>query len=285
MGADLTKPKLTIAEVSMGYTKPVDRSDRMLIDLKRLLVLLKDESFFNTIDNLWSKLKLPELAVQEDLENKGLVILPHRVGINSKYLNSISVDARETIEKEVYSKVLKKYELSFNFYPFIEFYLLYHSHLRLKEPISPVQPNPKMYELYKKYPLEFLRNPHTTSDINFFIMKAKTVMSLHKYKADKDDLSLLRDLKTILHINKNKERGGNIDKLAVWYEGLKALDLHKKLSESLEPTTEKWVMLPNTYEYLSGDVYGLDSDTKLAKNNLRKLMGRVRKYKDKKLKN
>jgi hypothetical protein len=37
----LTKPKLTIAEVSMGYTKPVDRSDRMLIDLKRLLVLLK----------------------------------------------------------------------------------------------------------------------------------------------------------------------------------------------------------------------------------------------------
>jgi hypothetical protein len=108
----------------------------------------------------------------------------------------------ETIEKEIYSKVLKKYELSFNFYPFIEFYLLYRSLLRLKEPISPIQPNPKMYDLYKKYPLEFLRNPHTTSDINFFIMKSKVAMSLHKYNADKDDLSLLRDLKTILQIQK-----------------------------------------------------------------------------------
>jgi hypothetical protein len=285
MGADLTKPKLTIAEVSMGYTKPVDRSDRMLIDLKRLLILLKDKSFFNTIDNLWSKLKLPELLVQDDLQNKGLVNLPHRVGINSKYLNSISVDTRETIEKEVYSKVLKKYELSFNFYPFIEFYLLYHSLLKLKEPISPVQPNPKMYELYKKYPLEFLRNSHTTSDINFFIMKAKSAMHLHQYRADKDDLTLLRDLKTILQINKNKERGGNIDKLAMWYEGLKALDLHKKLSGYTEPTTNEWITVPNTYEYLSGDVYGLDSDPRLAKDNLRKLIKRVKKYKDKKLKN
>lgn len=285
MGANFTQPKLTIAEVAMGYTKPVDRSDRMLIDLKRLLILLKDKSFFDAIDNLWSKLELPELLVQDDLENKGLVILPHRVGINSKYLNSISVDTREAIEKEVYSKVLKKYELSFNFYPFIEFYLLYHSLLKLREPISPVQPNPKMYELYKKYPLEFLRNPHTTSDINFSIMKVKSAMSLHKYKADKDDLGLLRDLKTILKINRNKERGGNINKLAVWHEGLKALDLHKKLSGYTEPTTNKWVMVPNTYEYLSGDVYGLDSDPKLAKDNLRKLIKRVKKYKDKKLKN
>lgn len=285
MGADLTKPKLTIAEVSMGYTKPVNRSDRMLIDLKRLLVLLKDESFFNTIDNLRAKLKLPVLSVQKDLENKGLATMTHRVGVNSKYLNSISVDARDAIEKEVYSKVLKKYELSFNFYPFIEFYLLYHSLLKLNEPVSPVQPNPKMYELYKKYPLEFLRNPHTTSDINFFIMKAKTAMSLHQYRADKDDLALLRDLKTILGINRNKERGGNIDKLAVWYEGLKALDLHKKLSGYIEPTTDEWVTVPNTYEYLSGDVYGLDSDPRLAKDNLRKLVKRVKKYKDKKLKN
>lgn len=285
MGADLTKPKLTIAEVSMGYTKPVDRSDRMLIDLKRLLVLLKDESFFNTIDNLWSKLKLPELAVQEDLENKGLVILPHRVGVNSKYLNSISVDARDAIEKEVYSKVLKKYELSFNFYPFIEFYLLYRSLLRLREPISPIQPNPKMYNLYKKYPLEFLRNPHTTSDINFFIMKAKTAMSLNKYKADKDDLSLLRDLKNILQINKNKERGGNIEKVALWHKGLKALELHKKQSEYYESTTNTWITIPNTYEYIASDIYDLDSEPKQVKDRLRKLMLRVKNYKDKKLKN
>lgn len=285
MGANFTQPKLTIAEVAMGYTKPVDRSDRMLIDLKRLLILLKDKSFFDAIDNLWSKLKLPELLVQNDLEDKGLVTLPHRIGINSKYLNSIPVDDREKIEKEVYSKVLKKYELSFNFYPFIEFYLLYHSLLKLREPVSPVQPNPKTYELYKKYPLEFLRNSHTTSDIIFFTMKAKSAMLLHKYKADKDDLELLRDLKTILKINRNKERGGNIDKLAVWHEGLKALDLHKKLSGYTEPTTNKWVTVPNTYEYLSGDVYGLDSDPKLAKDNLRKLIKRVKKYKDKKLKN
>lgn len=285
MGADLTKPKLTIAEVSMGYTKPVDRSDRMLIDLKRLLVLLKDESFFNTIDNLWSKLKLPELAVQEDLENKGLVILPHRVGVNSKYLNSISVDDRDAIEKEVYSKVLKKYELSFNFYPFIEFYLLYRSLLRLREPISPIQPNPKMYNLYKKYPLEFLRNPHATSDINFFIMKAKIAMSLHKYKADKDDLSLLRDLKNILQINKNKERGGNIEKVALWHKGLKALELHKKQSEYYESTTNTWITIPNTYEYIASDIYDLDSEPKQVKDRLRKLMLRVKNYKEKKLKN
>lgn len=284
MDANFTKPKLTIAEIAMGYIKPVDRSDRMLIDLKRLLILLKDESFFNTIDNLWSKLKLPELMVQEDLENKGLIILSHRVGVNSKYLSSISEKAREIIEKEVYSKVLKKYELSFNFYPFIEFYLLYHSLLKLKEPISPVQPNPKMYELYKKYPLEFLRNSHTTSDINFFIMKAKSAMHLHQYRADKDDLALLRDLKIILQINRNKERGGNIDKLALWHKGLKALELHKKQSDYYESTTDTWITIPNTYEYIASDIYDIDSNPKQVKDKLRKLMLRAKKYKDKKLK-
>ncbi len=199
---DVTK-KPTIRQVALGARKIIDRLDRKRIDAKRLMFLLNETDFFDDISKAREHFNTPNLIRKDDI-NKGesqTIELPHRVGINSKYLASLTAKQRDNIEKYIYKNVLQKWNLNFNFYTYIEWYFLYKRKVAADFVLVP---NPHMYFLYKKYPQEYLRNSHTTSDINFMMQQVRLYCGFY---APKDSDGLLQDIKTIMSVNKNKERG------------------------------------------------------------------------------
>jgi len=211
---DVTQ-KPTILQVALGARKVINRSDRVRVDLDQLLILITQDKFFKSIENASDFFDIPKLNILDDIKNKNkvVVLLPHRPIINSKYLQSLSQKRLDEIEKYIYKNILKKWQLNFNFYTFIEWYFLYRQ--KPREDFI-LEPNPKMYFLYKKYPLEFLRNSHTTSDINFMLNQVRINCG---FFTPKDSDGLLSDIKFIMSINKNKYRGSR--------------DLKKKFNDSL----------------------------------------------------
>jgi hypothetical protein len=208
-------PKPTILQVALGVRKVIDRSDRIRIDLDQLLVLITQDKFFKSIESASEFFDIPKLNASDDIKdkNKVVILLPHRPTINSNFLHLLSQEKQDEIEKYIYKNILKKWHLNFNFYTFIEWYFLYRQ--KPSEDFI-LEPNPRMYFLYKKYPLEFLRNSHTTSDINFMLNQVRVNCG---FFTPKDSDGLLSDIKFIMSINKNKNRGSR--------------DLKKKFDDSL----------------------------------------------------
>lgn len=201
-------PKPTILQVALGARKVIDRSDRVRIDLDQLLVLITQDNFFKSIEKASEFFDIPKLKVEDDIKDKSrlVILLSHRTTINSKYLQSLDQEKREEIERYIYKNILKKWQLNFNFYTYVEWYFLYK-----QKPLEDfiLEPNPKMYFLYKKYPLEFLRNSHTTSDVNFMLNQIRIYCG---FFTPKDSGGLLSDIKFIMSINKNKYRGSRNQK-------------------------------------------------------------------------
>jgi hypothetical protein len=200
MSAEI-KPK--IWEACLGYKRGINRKGRLSIDTKRLMYLLRDNDFFNTIDTLREKLGVPDLKIKDDLEKEWIVTLNYREGVNSRFLKSLTKQKQNLIEKEVYKKILCPYGLSSNFYLFIEFYLLY----RYLLPAKYFNPNPMMYKWYKKFGFakEAIRNPHTTSDINYMVAQIKWSCGILG-KPNKYDKALIESIKWILKFHRNTER-------------------------------------------------------------------------------
>lgn len=199
---DVTK-KPTIRQVALGARNIIDRDDRKRIDAKRLMFLLNETAFFDDISEAREHFNIPVLTRKEDI-NQGdtqTIQLPHRTAINSEYLTSLTEKQRDSIEKYIYKHILQKWNLNFNFYTYIEWYFLYKRKVAADFVLVP---NPHMYFLYKKYPQEYLRNSHTTSDIKFMMQQVRLYCGFY---APKDSDGLLQDIKIIMSVNKNKERG------------------------------------------------------------------------------
>ena len=196
--------KRTIAEIALGYKKPIDRTDRFQIDAKRLLMLLEEHSFFDVIDELRASLGIKELSLSIDLNrSKPIILYKHRYGVNSQSFLRMDEITKEKIEKLVYQKVLKRFGLSFNFYPFVEWYLFYRDLM----PVDLIpEPNPNVYELYKKYPHEFIRNTHTSSDIKYMLQQCKIKLGLFDKRITRTDRALLNAVQAAMSFNKNTER-------------------------------------------------------------------------------
>jgi hypothetical protein len=198
------KHNRTIVEVAMGYKKPLDRSDRAILDYKKYVVLfLGKDTFFENIISVSNKLNLGPQSKKEDLQKPILQLGKYSYEINSKKVQLMNKKDRELFDKEIH-KLLIKQKLNYNFYPLIQYILLYQDLPQRGVYIFP--PNPKMFQLYtEKQPLEFVRNSHTTSDKKFFIYQAKIAHKIFG-KPTKEDRKTLDFYEELISINKNKER-------------------------------------------------------------------------------
>ena len=68
----------------------------------------------------------------------------------------------DALHKLIYNNILIPYRWSYNFYPFLEYIVLYG-----EEPTTPMYANPNLFLLYKENWRELCRTPQSMSDINF----------------------------------------------------------------------------------------------------------------------
>lgn len=277
--------KLTIWEVASGYKNTIDREDRYQIDAKRLAILLNDwRSFVDVVEKVRNTLNLQILISSQDAANPPIKLFKTRYGVNSKFLQSLTDVGRERIETNIYKDILIKFGLNFNFYPFAEWYLLYDELLPLD--LLP-GPNPNMVNLYIKYPEEFARNYHTTSDKKCFIKETKRLIGILG-KPTKEQALFLKEIKDNLSINKNQER-----RPKDWGQVKNALKSIKIHGTSYD-INEYGKM---TYERMAGDIIKnfdcfenlpekeLDKLQKKEQYKLQKAMDRIKKSQNNYLKN
>lgn len=277
--------KLTIWEVASGYKNTIDREDRYQIDAKRLAILLNDwRSFVDVVEKVRNTLNLQKLISSQDTANPPIKLFKIRYGVNSKFLQSLNAPDNENIEAYIYKNIMIKFGLSFNFYPFIEWFLLYDKLLPLD--LLP-GPNPNMVNLYIKYPKEFARNYHTTSDKKYFIKETKRLIGILG-KPTKEQALFLKEIKDNLSINKNRER-----RPKDWEQIKNALKSIKMHGTSYD-INEYGKM---TYERMAGDIIKnfdcfenlpekeLDKLQKKEQYKLQKAMDRIKKSQNNYLKN
>ncbi len=268
---DVTK-KPTIREVALGVRKIIDRSDRVRIDLDQLLFLITQDKFFKSIESASDFFDIPKLNASDDIKdkNKVVILLPHRPTINSKFLQSLSQEKQDEIEKYIYKNILKKWYLNFNFYTFIEWCFLYRQ--KPSEDFI-LEPNPRMYFLYKKYPLEFLRNSHTTSDINFMLTQVRVNCG---FFTPKDSDGLLSDIKFIMSINKNKHRGSrDLKKKFDDSLGLTKLGSIYRGSTNGTKTTTRFIAMDKLDE-MKPNEYASDDEVKAERERMKKQFQRLK---------
>ncbi|MDD2490319.1 MAG: hypothetical protein PHY26_03615 [Bacilli bacterium] len=232
--------KLTIWEVASGYKNTIDREDRYQIDAKRLAILLNDwRSFVDVVEKVRNTINLKPLISSQDAANPPIKLFQTRYGVNSKFVQSLNAPDSENIEAHIYKNIMIKLGLSFNFYPFIEWFLLYDELLPLD--LLP-GPNPNMVNIYIKYPEEFIRNYHTASDKKHFIQQIKRMLGIIG-KPNKEYGALLKEVKNNLSLNNNAER-----RPRDWNEFKIAL---------------RSIRLHGTH-YIEGDIYGARTYERMA---------------------
>ncbi len=140
------------------------------------------ELFFTydeNIDNFISKcflirktLGIPTLKPTEDLFGSEYGYGPFipknwNLGVASKYLwDNPEID--DVLHKLIYNNILVPNGWSYNFYPFVEYIILYRD-----IPKAIFFANPCLFELFKENPNELLRVKIATSDINFLRERAR----------------------------------------------------------------------------------------------------------------
>ena len=195
----------TIYEAVLGYKEGLDRTDRLKIDFVKHQSLIFNDQFTNDVIKIAEELGIKKQNKSKDIKGKTLILSDFYWEVNSKYVLGLTQKEQEKIERYIHKKILVKYKISFNFYPLVEYILLYRD-IPFGQYLFIVEPNPRMFELYtQKYPLEYVRNYHTTSDIKFFIQKLKFNLGIYS-KPTKLQSETIDFFKSLISINKNKER-------------------------------------------------------------------------------
>jgi hypothetical protein len=174
-------PRFTILDrahlLENKKAKPIDRSDRSFIDNGNLKIFwsvkkLRNE-FIQKTEQIREIVGIETLKINEDilinkLGHKGSLFIPKslHIGINSMFLRDNPKTAKN-IQKLIYSNILIPLNWSFNFYPFVEHYVLYG-----RKPNQEILPNPKQFQLILKHHRELGRNTYTKSDIAFLKQQA-----------------------------------------------------------------------------------------------------------------
>lgn len=206
-------PRFTIKDKAFFLdnkkAKPVDRSDRQQIDNWNLQIFWSVEplrnDFIQRAEKVRKLLEIPELSPKSDRVQKPGSKQPSvfaskslYVGVNSQFLVDNPTTAQK-IEKAVYNNFLMPYGWSFNYYPFVEYYILYG-----KPTFVAFPPNPKQLQLTLKYRKELGRNRYTKSDIAFLKQQAIIERSVHP--KSKRYVDTITDLVSSLKPLKNTDR-------------------------------------------------------------------------------
>jgi hypothetical protein len=175
------KPSFTILErahfLENDKVKPIDRLDRYWMDNWTIETLWVHDPLRQHIEqtakDIQTELQIPTfLKPSVDIRERGAVFVPKRlyVGVNSSYLAEYPNIAKK-LEKAVYRKFLFKLNLSYNFYPFFEYLVLYQN-----RPLDSIIPNPRVLDLIIKRPSELSRTTYTKSDRDYIQQQARILL-------------------------------------------------------------------------------------------------------------
>lgn len=250
-------PRFTIKErahfLNNKKAKPVDRSDRFNIDYWNLKIFWSVETlkkdFIARAEKVRSVLNIPELEKNADryYSQEGIhssLFAPKilYIGVNSSFLRH-SPETAKRLEKAIYNNFLLPYGWSFNFYPFIECYILYG-----QADFKCIKPNPKQFQLIMKHKKELGRNRYTKSDIAF--LKQQALIEYSENPRRKRDIDIIANGITLLKNNDRRPKNPEL-KIAAFLEFNKIHDedqLNRKFlfnriysikNEDLNPQEEK----------------------------------------------
>lgn len=194
-GRKKQRKKIPVRKEDFGHKWVFDRHERHLEDLveweifqtqeKKMLDLL---SIVALIRNL---AKIPSLKPQKDLISVNehgygpYVPKSYSLGVLSHYLWK-NKGVEDLLHKLIRTNILVPYRWSYNFYPVIEYMVLYG-----KLPSNEYfYANPMLFELFKDRPKELLRTGISTSDIRFLRERLRRFCISGK-KATKEGVKIL----------------------------------------------------------------------------------------------
>lgn len=203
-------PRFTILQRAqlLENTKiqPIDRKDRYFIDNWKLETLWTSEgfrkNFIARVGLVQNLLKIPHLALEQDLLSKRSVFVPKRLhmGVNSLYLYQYAENANR-LEKLIYVNFLVPFNWSYNFYPFIEYFILYGKRTNIS-----ITPNPKQLELILSKHKELGRNSYTKSDIKFLLQQVRLILGAANIRSTKRMTEKVHAIEPILQAKLSDER-------------------------------------------------------------------------------
>lgn len=184
--------------------KPIVRRDRRLIDNLNLETLwcvkAFRECFIKKAEKVRSVLNLPYIDPDTDIE--GLPFGPKLlyIGTNSKFLR-YNPNIAQMLEKLIYSNFLVPFKWSYNFYPFVEYFVLYQ-----KRTTEVIQPNPLQLNLTLLRRKELGRNKYTKSDIQFLKQRLRILIKATNKRSSKSQASKIKIVEAFLNMQKSDER-------------------------------------------------------------------------------
>lgn len=156
-------------------------------------------AFKNKVCEIRDRVGIPELFKEDDCSQCEFQDRDYFIGIDSIFLNnnhSIKVE----LEKVIYKELLVPLKWSYDFYPFIEHFVLYGSYTK-----SPIQPNPHVHKLIIHKKSEVGRNKYTVADKVYVKRKLLGLMPIGKI--DSKDTKLFTDIiEGMLTIQKSNDR-------------------------------------------------------------------------------
>lgn len=268
-------PRFTILDkadlLDNKKAKPIDRSNRFYIDNWNLRVFWSiwkfREDFMARAERVRQLLEIPILTptedrfVQSEKSKRPPVFAPKSlyIGVNSEFLRNDPIIAKK-IEKAIYNNFLVPYNWSFNYYPFVEYYLLYG-----KPTAVPIKPNPRQFQLILKYNKELGRGRYTKCDIAFLRQQA-VIEKIRNPKQQKR----IETITTLLPILKNTDRRPKNPQLKVL-----AFNHFSKLDAG--NTGESRFLADQGYSILESSLGDKEELTELTKQEQKKLHQIVRK--------
>ncbi len=182
------KPSFTILDrvhfLENDKVKPIDRLDRYWMDNWTIETLWAHDPLRQKLErgakDIQKDLGIsPFLKPSSDRRSQGAIFVPKRlyVGVNSSYLAEYPNIAKK-LEKVVYQSFLLPLKLSYNFYPFFEYLVLYQN-----RPLDSIIPNPHVLDLIIKRPVELSRTTYTKSDRDYIQQQARILLGATKKRS------------------------------------------------------------------------------------------------------
>lgn len=276
-------PRFTILErahlLENKKAKPINRTDRSFIDNGNLNIFwsikkLRNE-FIQKVEQIRGVLGIEILKVSDDilinkLGHKGALFVPKTlyIGTNSMFLRDNPKTAKN-IQKLIYSNILIPLNWSFNFYPFVEHYILYG-----KKSNQEILPNPKQFQLILKHHRELGRNTYTKSDIAFLKQQAIIERAIRPKKL-KEIETIVLALDNISNLKNTERRPRNLAFKTAAFDVFGRIPLQATSSEAMR------FIQDNTYEVITKYNPNLnpnEEEEELLFANIKKLYKEYRRF-------
>lgn len=210
MGRDSYEPSFSILQraelLGNKKIKPVNRRDRFLIDNLNLetqwTIKKVRENIVSKARAIRQVLDLPTLNTSRDLRSKSTAFITKDfyVGVNSSYLKK-NPDIALKIERAIYTNVLVPMRWSYNFYPFIEYLVLYERRVR-----ESIKPNPKVLELILHKHKELGRNKYTKSDKDYIKQQVRILVGATDARSTRKMMRKVEAISSLLDACSSDER-------------------------------------------------------------------------------